>query len=147
MNNISILFFGTSEFAVPALEALAGSGYRIVGVVTNPDEPVGRKHVLTAPPVKLCAARHGIPILQPDKLDAAHFARFEPRTAKSSRKQSWISRDTARSISTHRSCRDGAALPRFNTRFLLETRRLVLRSLKLMPRWIMGQFSHGENWQ
>src|SRR3989338_9103295 len=123
MNNISILFFGTSEFAVPALEALAGSGYRIVGVVTNPDEPVGRKHVLTAPPVKLCAARHGIPILQPYKLDAAH------------------------SISTHRSCRDGAALPRFNTRFLLETRRLVLRSLKLMPRWIMGQFSHGENWQ
>ena len=78
MNNISILFFGTSEFAVPALEALAGSGYRIVGVVTNPDEPVGRKHVLTAPPVKLCAARHGIPILQPDKLDAAHFAREAP---------------------------------------------------------------------
>ncbi len=67
---IKIIFFGTSEFAVPALETLvkeglpAQAGYEIVAVVTNPDEPVGRKKVLTPPPVKIAAQNLGLNILQ-----------------------------------------------------------------------------------
>lgn len=72
--NTSILFFGTPEFALPALRALIDAGYSIVGVVTQPDKPVGRKRVLTSPPVKVLAERHGIPVYQPDHLDARDFA-------------------------------------------------------------------------
>lgn len=66
--NPSILFFGTPEFALPALGALIGEKYHIVGVITNPDEPVGRKKILTPPPVKVLAQKHPIPVFQPEKL-------------------------------------------------------------------------------
>ena len=69
-NNTSILFFGTPAFAVPALEALIASDYSVVGVITNPDEPVGRKHIITPPPVKVLAQKHNIPIFQPEKLSS-----------------------------------------------------------------------------
>ena len=42
----SIVFFGTSEFAVPALNLLVREGYRVILVVTPPDEPAGRSRVL-----------------------------------------------------------------------------------------------------
>jgi methionyl-tRNA formyltransferase len=64
---VRILFWGTPEFAVPPLEALLGEGFDVVGVVTQPDRPVGRARVLTPPPVKDVALREGLPILQPDK--------------------------------------------------------------------------------
>ncbi len=73
-SSAKIIFFGTSDFAVPALEALtkeglpAQAGYEIVAVITNPDEPVGRKKVLTPPPVKIAAQKFGLKILQPEKL-------------------------------------------------------------------------------
>ena len=38
-----IVFMGTPEFAVPSLEALIGAGYEVVGAVTQPDRPVGRR--------------------------------------------------------------------------------------------------------
>ena len=72
--NIGILFFGTSRFAVPVLEALTAGGYRIAGVVTRPDEPSGRRRVLTPPPVKVLAEQCGIPVFQPEKLDSRDFA-------------------------------------------------------------------------
>ncbi|MCD1257902.1 methionyl-tRNA formyltransferase [Paenibacillus athensensis] len=59
---------GTPEFAVPSLQALLVEGYDVAAVVTQPDRPKGRKRVLTPPPVKLEAERHGIPVLQPEKL-------------------------------------------------------------------------------
>lgn len=59
-----IIFFGTSDFAVPALETLIKEGYEIVAVITNPDEPAGRKKVLTPPPVKIAAQNLGLNILQ-----------------------------------------------------------------------------------
>lgn len=62
-----ILFWGTPEFAVPPLEALLGEGFDVVGVVTQPDRPVGRTRVLTPPPVKAVALREGLPVLQPEK--------------------------------------------------------------------------------
>ena len=76
---IKIFFFGTSAFAVPALEALIQNAYTPVSVVTNPDEPAGRKRLLTPPPIKILAEQHGIRIFQPEKLDDARFVSEIPR--------------------------------------------------------------------
>ena len=62
-----ILFWGTPEFAVPPLQALMGEGFDVVGVVTQPDRPVGRSRTLTPPPVKTVALREGLPVLQPER--------------------------------------------------------------------------------
>jgi methionyl-tRNA formyltransferase len=52
-----ILFFGTSEFAIPSLEALArDKRFEVVGVVTQPDRPFGRHAEVTPPPIKGCFA-------------------------------------------------------------------------------------------
>ncbi|OGD29735.1 methionyl-tRNA formyltransferase [Candidatus Azambacteria bacterium RIFCSPHIGHO2_01_FULL_44_55] len=74
--NLKILFMGTPEFSVPILEALVHEGYQIISVVTKPDEPAGRKQVLTPPPVKSFIMKHetwNIPILQPEKLKDENF--------------------------------------------------------------------------
>ncbi|HET9448525.1 MAG TPA: methionyl-tRNA formyltransferase [Steroidobacteraceae bacterium] len=62
---MSIVFAGTPEFAVPALEALLGSSHRVVAVYTQPDRPAGRGQQLAASAVKQCAVRHGLPVEQP----------------------------------------------------------------------------------
>ena len=64
-NSMRLVFFGTPAFAVPALEALASTGFNILFVVTQPDRPKGRKRSLTPSPVKLKAQELGIPVLQP----------------------------------------------------------------------------------
>ncbi|MFD0680469.1 MULTISPECIES: methionyl-tRNA formyltransferase [unclassified Paenibacillus] len=63
-----VVFMGTPEFAVPSLLVLLESGVQVVGVVTQPDRPVGRKRVLTPTPVKAAAEQRGIPVLQPERL-------------------------------------------------------------------------------
>jgi methionyl-tRNA formyltransferase len=63
-----LVFCGTPQFAVPALEALLGAGYDVPLVLAQPDRPVGRKQILTAPAVKQTAALRDIPVLQPEKL-------------------------------------------------------------------------------
>lgn len=68
---IKIVFMGTPDFSVPILKRLISDGYEVVGVVTQPDRPVGRKRVLTPPPVKVEAEKHGIPVLQPEKIREA----------------------------------------------------------------------------
>lgn len=65
---ISIVFMGTPAFSVPVLRMLHEEGYNIKAVVTQPDRPVGRKRVLTPPPVKEEAVRLGLPVIQPEKL-------------------------------------------------------------------------------
>jgi methionyl-tRNA formyltransferase len=63
-----IVFFGTPAFAVPSLEALVTERATVVGVVTQPDKPQGRsRSTLIPPPIKLAAARHGLPVLQPER--------------------------------------------------------------------------------
>src|SRR3954463_11441979 len=63
-----VLFWGTPEFATPALRALIGEGFDVVGVVTQPDKPVGRsRSTVQASPVKLVAIAEDIPGLQPEK--------------------------------------------------------------------------------
>lgn len=60
-----IVYMGTPDFAVPALEALISSRHEVVAVFTQPDKPKGRKMLLTPPEVKVCAAAHGLPVYQP----------------------------------------------------------------------------------
>jgi methionyl-tRNA formyltransferase len=71
MHKPSFAFFGSPRFAEIALSELIARGFTPVFVVTNPDRPVGRKGVLTAPPVKTLALAHGIPVLQPAKIREA----------------------------------------------------------------------------
>ncbi|MGM0873618.1 MAG: methionyl-tRNA formyltransferase [Bacillota bacterium] len=63
-----IVFMGTPDFSVPILRNLVKEGYEIVGVVTQPDRPKGRKKILTPPPVKEEALKHNIKVLQPEKI-------------------------------------------------------------------------------
>lgn len=63
-----ILFMGTPDIAARSLAALLEAGHTVVGVFTRADKPVGRKQVLTAPPVKKLAVEHGIPVWQPATL-------------------------------------------------------------------------------
>ncbi|MDQ0230585.1 methionyl-tRNA formyltransferase [Metabacillus malikii] len=64
----NIVFMGTPDFSVPILRKLIEEDYNIVGVVTQPDRQKGRKKVLTPPPVKVEAEKHGIKVLQPEKI-------------------------------------------------------------------------------
>ena len=63
-----IVFMGTPLFAVPSLEALVENGYEVVGVVTQPDRPVGRGKKIEETPVKVCAKAHDIPVYQFERL-------------------------------------------------------------------------------
>lgn len=77
-NKAEIIFWGTPEFAVGALEALILNKFNVVAVVTNPDEPVGRKQILTSPPVKILAKKHKIPVFQPENLKDENFKKELP---------------------------------------------------------------------
>jgi len=71
---VNVLFFGTPDWAVPSLEALAASSHRVVAIVTAPDAPSRRSRTPQPPPVKRAAGRLGLgPVLQPATLrgDAA----------------------------------------------------------------------------
>ena len=63
-----IVFMGTPDFSVPVLRQIIADGYEVIAVVTQPDRPVGRKRVLTPPPVKVEAVKQGIPVFQPEKI-------------------------------------------------------------------------------
>lgn len=66
---MKVIFMGTPDFAVPALEALVQSEKHEVSlVVTQPDRPRGRSGKAAAPEVKLCAEKYGIPVFQPEKV-------------------------------------------------------------------------------
>ena len=70
---MKILFMGTPDFAVPCLESLLEKGHTVVGVVTQPDKPVGRKKILTPPAVKVVALEKGLPVYQPETLKNEAF--------------------------------------------------------------------------
>lgn len=71
MSPLSIIFCGTPEFAVPSLQTLLERplDFRIALVLTQPDEPVGRKQILTPPPVKVFAQAHNLPFIQPENIN------------------------------------------------------------------------------
>ena len=68
-----IVFMGTPEMAVPCLEALIEAGHQVIAVVTQPDRPKGRGGRTVAPPVKVSAEGHGIPVLQPKRVREPEF--------------------------------------------------------------------------
>ncbi len=68
---MKLIFMGTPEFAVPSLRKLIEAGHEIIAVFTQPDRPVGRKQIITPPPVKVFAAERGLTIHQPTKIRTA----------------------------------------------------------------------------
>ncbi len=73
MTDLRIVYMGTPEFAVPALEKLIENKFNVVAVITAPDKPKGRGQQLGASPVKECANRYQIPVLQPTNLKSPEF--------------------------------------------------------------------------
>lgn len=68
--SVKIVFLGTPTFACPVLAALkVDPRFEIMAVITQEDKPVGRKQILTAPPLKEKALELGLPVHQPVKLN------------------------------------------------------------------------------
>lgn len=65
---MKLIFMGTPDFAVPSLRSLIDNHFSLLGAFTQPDKPVGRKQVITSPPVKLLAQEAGIPVYQPGSI-------------------------------------------------------------------------------
>jgi methionyl-tRNA formyltransferase len=65
---MKLVFCGTPEFAVPTLEAVIAAGHEVALVVTQPDRAAGRGLEVHVPPVKEAAAKHGLPVVQPEKI-------------------------------------------------------------------------------
>lgn len=73
MQPLKIIFMGTPEFAVPSLEILVQNNINVVAVITAPDKPQGRGQRIVFTPVKNCALKHNIPVLQPSNLKSSAF--------------------------------------------------------------------------
>lgn len=79
---MKIIFAGTPDFAVPALQSLIDAGYEICAVYTQPDRPARRGQKLTPSPVKVCALAANIPVYQPENFKAAEdLAQFQAHHA------------------------------------------------------------------
>lgn len=65
---MNIVFMGTPDFAVPCLKQIIKDKHNVSAVFTRADKPIGRKKVLTPPPVKIVAAENNIPVYQPEKI-------------------------------------------------------------------------------
>lgn len=78
--NLRIVYMGTPAISATVLTGLLENGFQVVGVVTNPDKPQGRKGILTPSPVKEVALAHDIPVFQPAKIRLDHdwLAALEP---------------------------------------------------------------------
>ncbi len=68
-----IVFMGTSDFAVPALDALTKDKHELIAVITQPDRPAGRRQRLRPSPVKIYAQGSGLDVLQPERASAKPF--------------------------------------------------------------------------
>lgn len=73
---MNIVFFGTSEFAIPSFRELLDSGHKILTLVTQPDRKKGRNLKLSGPPAKVLALTKGIPIYQPDNVSSAESVNY-----------------------------------------------------------------------
>ena len=64
---IKIIFIGTAEFGLPIFNALAeDENFEIILAISQPDKPVGRKQIITSPPIKIAAEKNNITVLQPE---------------------------------------------------------------------------------
>lgn len=76
-----IVFMGTPDFAVPSLRSLIDEGHRILAAVTQPDRPKGRGRSIAAPPVKDLSLKHGIEVLQPERISETGFFKMMEKLA------------------------------------------------------------------
>jgi len=67
---MKVVYMGTPDFSVGALEAIINSGHEVTAVVTQPDKPKGRSKELQISPVKACALKYNLPVFQPVKIKA-----------------------------------------------------------------------------
>ena len=67
-NELRVVFMGTPEISATVLKALINDGYNVVGVIAQPDKPVGRKGILEKVPTKVVAEFFNIPVFQPVKI-------------------------------------------------------------------------------
>ena len=65
---MKVIFMGTPDFAVGALESIIKAGHEVTCVVTQPDKPKGRGKEVQISPVKACALKYDIPVFQPVKI-------------------------------------------------------------------------------
>ena len=72
---MQIIFMGTPDFSVPALEALVKGGHQVIAAVTQPDKPIGRGKAVLMTPVKEKALEMGIPVYQPVKVREPEFVK------------------------------------------------------------------------
>ena len=81
MTDLRVVFFGTPEFAVPTLREVLGRGHEVTAVVTQPDRPRGRGQKASPGPVASFAARHGLTLLQPERMrDEAFLSALAARS-------------------------------------------------------------------
>lgn len=73
MQELRIIFMGTPEFAVPSLEILVQNNYNVIAVITAPDKPQGRGQKIVYSPVKECALKYKLNVLQPTNLKSPEF--------------------------------------------------------------------------
>lgn len=73
---MKIIFMGTPEIAVPALETLVASDHDVIAVITQPDQKSGRGMNLSVSPVKVTALKYHIPVYQPEKIGDSSFLDF-----------------------------------------------------------------------
>lgn len=73
MPPLKIVYFGTPDFAVPALAALIASRHEVVALVSQPDRPKGRGQKLQPTPTRIVADAAGVPVLQPSKVKDPAF--------------------------------------------------------------------------
>ena len=67
-NEIRLLFMGTPEISAKVLRTVINEGYNVIGVISQPDRPVGRKGLLEKVPTKIVAEEFNIPVFQPIKI-------------------------------------------------------------------------------
>ena len=67
-NDIRLVFMGTPEISAKVLREVINEGYNVVGVIAQPDRPIGRKCELLKVPTKVVAEEYGIPVFQPLKI-------------------------------------------------------------------------------
>lgn len=75
--DLNYVFFGTPEVASKTLEILKTGGYLPSLIITSPDKPIGRKMIITPPPVKVWAIENNIPFLQPEKITPEFINRLK----------------------------------------------------------------------
>ena len=66
--DLNLLFMGTPEISAYVFEQMILDGYHFVGLVAQPDHPVGRKGIIEKVPTKVIAEKYGIPVFQPIKI-------------------------------------------------------------------------------